>query len=495
MPELLLILLKINLVLLLFAAAYFAVLRRLTFYTLNRAFLATGILFSTIYPFINLTDFFHRQEQLNPAMAAFVPELNVNELVKNEFILSYWDWALIVFYLGVLVMAIRLFAQFISLYRVHRQSSPGFVRNLNVRILQGELSPFSFWQTVYVNPNLHSPTELDNILAHEQVHVKDWHTLDIILAEVSVVFYWFNPGVWLMKKAIKENIEFITDAKIVRRGVDKKAYQYSLLGVGNLNSSVALVNHFNLSDLKKRIKMMNAKRSSPQKLLIYAFLLPVLLLSTLAFTIDRKVVSDSLVPIGRAIKEVNIFQESPDTSPSTAVAVKLAAGKHGKQLLPIKTSDSSTRIHSFAKAAKLVLDSLPVMDKMNRVVRIIRAEIVGEEAKWLMTSPKTMSESDAALIDSIRRIADKPMVRGIQLFKREVPEGGENAKIMNEVHVIGYATGRKMTDSIGAKTSQPVFIVNGEELNLEDIKKIKAENIKSITVRAKVSGTMLPKEN
>ena len=107
---------------------------------------------------------------------------------------------------------------------------------------------------------MHNENELNTILTHEQIHVKQWHTLDIILAELSVVFYWFNPGIWLMKRAVKENLEFITDEKILKRGMDKKAYQYSLLDVGNIVPAIEIVNNFNLSDLKKRIKMMNAKR-------------------------------------------------------------------------------------------------------------------------------------------------------------------------------------------------------------------------------------------
>ena len=73
MPDFFIILFKINLVLVLFAAAYYLILRRLTFYVLNRVFLVFGILFSTLYPFIDLTDFFHQQNQ---QLVAFVPEFN-----------------------------------------------------------------------------------------------------------------------------------------------------------------------------------------------------------------------------------------------------------------------------------------------------------------------------------------------------------------------------------------------------------------------------------
>ncbi len=273
MPQLILILLKINLVLLLFAAGYYLVLRRLTFYTLNRIFLVLGIVFSSVYPFIDLTELFYQQQNLNPELERIVPALQegMKNLVQADPMSLFWDAMIVLFWTGTAVMAFRLAMQFFSLYRIHRKSTPGAVKGYPVRMLTDELSPFSFWQTIYINPELHPREELKTILEHEHIHVKQWHTLDIILAELSLVFYWFNPGVWLMKKAVRENIEFITDARILRKGIDRKEYQYSLLDVGRMTASPALVNNFNLSDLKKRIMMMNSRRSSPVK--VYRYLL------------------------------------------------------------------------------------------------------------------------------------------------------------------------------------------------------------------------------
>ncbi|MDQ0965591.1 hypothetical protein QFZ20_000994 [Flavobacterium sp. W4I14] len=302
MPHFFIILLKINLVLILFSATYYLVLRRLTFYSINRIFLLFGIVFSSAYPFINLTEFFAGRK----TVPAFVPQFNqqVSEFVRQDAVSVFWQGLTVLFYTGVLLMALRLLVQFISLYSMHKNSSPDHLSDYQVRILNDEVSPFSFWQTIYINPHLHKKQDLNNILEHEKVHVEEWHTLDIILAEICVVFYWFNPGVWLMKKAVRENIEFITDAKILKKGIDKKAYQYSLLDVGTLQSPIAIVNNFNLSDLKKRIKMMNTKRSSKVNLTRYLFVLPILLCVTLAFTIDSKEVKKSLAPLTKMVNDV-----------------------------------------------------------------------------------------------------------------------------------------------------------------------------------------------
>eukprot|EP01136_Pigoraptor_vietnamica_P003063 Opistho-1_new@31827 len=351
MPQFFIVLLKINLVLVLFAAAYYLILRQLTFYVINRAFLVFGILFATVYPFIDLTKFFEQQNKI----VAFIPQVNqVKALVKPSIIADYWQWISLLFYTGVCLMAIRLIIQFVSLYQMHRKSVPGKVNQVKVRILQDAVGPFSFWRTVYVNPALHQPNELQTILAHEQIHVKQWHSLDIILAELSVVFYWFNPGVWLMKKAVKENLEFITDEKILKQGVDRKMYQYSLLDVGALQPVAAIVNNFNLSDLKKRIKMMNVKRSSKLTLSRYMLVLPVLLMITLAFTVSKKQVVKQLSPI----KKVFVSLSKADDKEKQVLTV--ANGKLNKKTLvtyKIKR-DTASKIDLFLKRIIFKTDSV-----------------------------------------------------------------------------------------------------------------------------------------
>ncbi|SDC27198.1 M56 family metallopeptidase [Pedobacter soli] len=362
MPHFFLILLKINLVLILFSATYYLVLRRLTFYSLNRAFLVFGIIFSSAYPFINLTGFLADHK----AIPAFVPGLNqqVSQLVKQDAVPLVWQVLTLLFYAGVVLMALRLLVQFISLYRMHQSSSPDSLNQYSVRILSEEVSPFSFWQTIYINPGLHKQEDLPNILAHEKVHVEQWHTLDIILAEICVVFYWFNPGVWLMKKAVRENIEFITDARILRKGIDKKAYQYSLLDVGTLQPSVAIVNNFSLSDLKKRIKMMNVKRSSRMNLTRYMLAFPVLLCVTLAFTIDKKAVHKSFAPLTKMVVNVIPHKEAETIAEAK---IKSKINKKRKTALPLVKKDTATRFTFVFRSNDQAGDTVP-----HRVAEVLK---------------------------------------------------------------------------------------------------------------------------
>jgi bla regulator protein blaR1 len=288
MPALFLFLFKVNIALVLFCLGYYLVLRHLTFYTLNRIYLVGAILFSSLYPNINLSDFAQRHQLTQPVQTVILNwKIPAENFVKPLYQPNYWHWVEVVFWAGVILFAVRLIMQLFSLYKLYRQSKPGQVHDCPVRLIRDDISPFSFWRSIYINPSKLSPSELKSVLEHEQVHVSEWHTLDILLAELSTIFYWFNPGVWLMKKAVRENIEFITDRKILQKGMDSKEYQYSLVSVGLAATSNNIVNHFNMSTIKKRIIMMNTKRSAGYSLTRYVFLIPGVIALLLIFSLSK----------------------------------------------------------------------------------------------------------------------------------------------------------------------------------------------------------------
>ncbi|MFD0765315.1 M56 family metallopeptidase [Mucilaginibacter lutimaris] len=309
MPALFVFLFKVNIALLLFCAGYYLVLRHLTFYTLNRVYLMVAIIFATLYPKIDLSDFAQRHETLAKPVQTVVLnwQAPAESLVKPLSHPNYWQWATVVFWAGAIFLAFRLAMQLFSLFQLHRRSRAAKIHEHDVRVIDGEAAPFSFWRSIYVNPANHTPADLEAILLHEQVHVNGWHTLDILLAELSSIFYWFNPGIWLMKKAVRENIEFITDRKILNKGFDSKTYQYSLVNVSFANTTPGIVNHFNISTIKKRIIMMNAKRSSRFTLTRYAFVVPAVVVLLLVFTLSKAEIAKPIThKIAVAIKPVTI---------------------------------------------------------------------------------------------------------------------------------------------------------------------------------------------
>ncbi|GAB2461089.1 hypothetical protein GCM10011375_11950 [Hymenobacter qilianensis] len=161
------------------------------------------------------------------------------------------------------------------------------VKGVLVRCLPGANSPFSFGPFIYLNPEQYPAAELPAILHHEQVHVRQWHTLDVLLAQLGQVLGWFNPAAWCLGRAMQENLEFLTDDAVLRAGVvAPKEYQYSLLRLSGLASGASLANHFTLLTLKNRIAMMNKPSSARAHLAQYALVLP-LAAALFAFTTLR----------------------------------------------------------------------------------------------------------------------------------------------------------------------------------------------------------------
>ncbi len=287
MPTLLIYLFKVNIALIVFCAGYYFVFRKLTFYTLNRVYLVAALLFSSVYPLIDLSTVLPQHHIIKPLQVNDVQLIYTisayGKVASTSGFENYWQYLLIIFWIGVTVMGIRLIMQFASLFNIYRRSVPQKIYNRKVRIIKNEASAFSFWQSIYINPEKYSENEIQSVVAHEDIHVKQWHTLDILLAEISLVFYWFNPGIWLIKNAISENLEFITDREILRQGIDAKGYQYSLLYASFNTSPNAVVNHFNISTIKKRIMMMNAKKSSVFSLTRYGIMMPAVAALLLVF--------------------------------------------------------------------------------------------------------------------------------------------------------------------------------------------------------------------
>ncbi|RFZ84375.1 M56 family peptidase [Mucilaginibacter terrenus] len=493
MPALFIFLIKVNVALLVFCAGYYLVLRHLTFYTLNRVYLITAIAFSTIYPKIDLTAFAERHENIAVPVQTVILKWRAPavKLITPLAHPDYWQWATLLFWTGVVLLTVRFTVQLVSLIKLHRNSHAANVMDHDVRLMSGDAAPFSFWRSIYVNPANHTPADLRSILLHEQVHVNGWHTLDILLAELSSIFYWFNPGVWLMKKAIRENIEFITDRKILNKGVDTRAYQYSLVNVSFNTTTPGIVNHFNISTIKKRIIMMNAKRSSRVNLTRYAFILPAIaLLMVFSFSkaaivkTSRKAVKDITYKLKADIKEV-IPQElvvgvtfnkttntpnkiAPTNTNKNAVGVLIASKRD--DLLPALAGPVNLQLGRADTNSKSLFFATTLLKKGDTLTYILNGKKISA-AEFNKTDPEkiiSINITDAA--SAKRMLNDYPSLglkdEGKVLFvtTKDSPEG------------------KKITDLLGTKRQITHITVNRNgDILTQDFKQIPADTFVTVT--------------
>lgn len=425
MTALFVYLIKVNIALIIFCLGYYLVLRPLTFYVLNRVYLVSAILFATLYPLVDFSDLLNRHQEIAQPVQVII--LNWQTPVV-EAVHDKWYWMGLVFWAGVGVLAIRFAMQLLSLYKLHRQSKPVQLHQYFIRVISGDINPFSFWKNIYINPDNHEPEELKAILAHEQVHVSEWHTLDILLGEISTIFYWFNPGVWLMKRAIRENIEFITDQKILQSGSDPKAYQYSLLNVSFNGGHNAIVNHFNTSTIKKRIMMMNTKKSSPLNLTRYAFLVPAVVVLVLIFSVSKAEFKKQVTKGNAILGEVMINVADKIEPVTTNIAI---AAKRNIMMLPDAVSVLFT-------------------DSAKKETPITGASIVG--LPGYRSFSVTQPEGGVYTADTLGKLKE------ISITYNTL---ADTSKKLKEITVVGFAAPKENSNIQGVITRRDVMAPNG----------------------------------
>ena len=312
--SILLYLLKANAALLLFAAAYFGLLRRLTFFTLNRFYLVFALLFAAMYPALPVPALLPAEAV--PPMTFAVPIVagpNANP-AAGPVVGAAIDWAAVglgLYAAGAAVLLARLLVQLLSLWRLRRAAPWVVVQGQPVRALARPVSPFSFWRTIYLNPGQHPAPELAAVLRHEQVHVRQWHTLDVLLAQVAQALAWCNPAVWLLRRALLDNLEYLADHAALQTGLDRQAYQYSLLRLSRGTAGPSLVSHFTFPTLKNRVVMMNSPLSSTGQLARYFVAGPLVLALALGFAAARAQGAGPVEPAGGPGPALPVAQAAP----------------------------------------------------------------------------------------------------------------------------------------------------------------------------------------
>ncbi len=396
MPYLVLYLLKVNVVLVVFYLAWRFVLRPLTFYRLNRIFLVFGILFSALYPFADLSWVLQSHPDVSTRLVAVIPEWpsalasTTQANAASESGLPWgWEIALWIFWVGVASMGLRFALQLVSLIRLHHKSVVREWNGQRFRDVSEPVNPFSFLGNIYLHSGFLQPAEMRSILEHEAVHVRQWHSSDVLLSELSTIFYWFNPGAWLMKNAVKENLEFITDEAVLRQGADRKSYQYALLRIASRQQPTPLVNHFSLTTLKNRIVMMNKKRSSSLHFTRYALVLPLVVLLAMIFTFSKaqfridaapRLLSGVRVQLQRAAEEVqHTLTQVPDTKKARiSNRATTVRGAEGRPAISGSGASAFRDTVQYIVNGRLAPDIRSVSADDVAQVQVVRGEVAAE---------------------------------------------------------------------------------------------------------------------
>lgn len=267
--------------------SYFIFIKRDTFFHLKRIYLLAILLLPVIYPLIVLHI---PDETINTKIilqTIFINGDNISEYINrpNTTLHNINRWNIIPYawIIGIIILSINFYIKINTIQKIFSKRKLMKIRieeNCNIYKMNNEyVSSFSFFNHIFIHKTDHNTEQ--KIIQHEKLHIKYHHSLELIFVELISITFWWNPMIWIIKKEIKLNHEYMVDQKIIEQGENKKNYQYSLLTESIKNTSTSITNQFNVSQLKQRIRMMNKKRTNQLAYGKYLFFMifPMLLLT------------------------------------------------------------------------------------------------------------------------------------------------------------------------------------------------------------------------
>ncbi|HNX56501.1 MAG TPA: TonB-dependent receptor plug domain-containing protein, partial [Prolixibacteraceae bacterium] len=423
-----------------FAAVYFLFLRNERFFVLNRIFLVAGIVFSVVFPFFtwHYTVIF----PIMPTVNVDEPQVQAIGMVKESF--QTKDLLLYIYILGALYLIYRLIKQTISVWQLIRKSET--LHFNSVKLIRSDRYPasFSFFSFVFVNPSTHEH-EINEIVNHEQEHIRQLHWIDLLLFEILCTIQWFNPIVWIYGRFIRQNHEFLADEYAIKRSPNPAIYRAALLNQMFGVPVISLANSFNYSINKKRFNMMKQITYSPFRKLKLLLVLPLIAGVFYAF----------------AAPEYKFVQANPEQ----------------KDNLSQSQTENKTNPTNFSQE------------------KVVKGTVINEQGKPLRgtsiiisgTTIGTMPDENGNF--ELKAVDDSPIVFSFVGFQTQKvkPNFEKEMVITMKRAVIGIEeVGNKPSDSEIFRTSGPVLtFVDGKEISEEDFKKIKPDQIERISVLRK----------
>ena len=330
--------LKSSLCLALFYLFYRLLLSKETFHRFNRIALLGVMLISCLLPLVRVT--VDRATVVNTSVMLVEEDMlmypwEMQTVVQEEAAFPWREWLVAVYLLGIFFFLLRnLWSLVRMLYLIRHSRCRQMENGICLVIHQAGFAPFSWMKYIVI-----SQTDLDengtDILIHEEAHIRNRHSLDLLLVELCVWLQWFNPAAWLLKQELQNVHEYEADEAVLRQGIDAKRYQMLLIkkAVGARLYSIA--NSFNHSSLKKRITMMIRKKSNPWARAKYLYVLPLAAVTVAAFA--RPEISEPL----DEISSVKVNDLSAITGNNSPENLSVASNSAADVTLKMKVTDQS----------------------------------------------------------------------------------------------------------------------------------------------------------
>ena len=279
--------------------AYKLLFRNSNRFQLNRIVLLTISVFAFALPFIKIS----LEGQQFQEMTSFKQEMDVifysdaimEETAVEANTLSITDVISYIYIIGVVFFLMKFVYNIVKIYKIKGGKKIETIDDVNFIYTNESHIPFSFLNNVFIGTSTSSVTDNEvpepvegnaNILIikHEMSHVKNHHSVDVILMEIMIAFQWFNPFIRMIKNELKNNHEFIADSEAIKDEDEKSNYMMLLLQQCTADDFSTIANNFSFLLTKKRISMITKNQKVKGSVIKVLLTLPVFALLILLNT-------------------------------------------------------------------------------------------------------------------------------------------------------------------------------------------------------------------
>jgi len=460
MNDALMYFLKVNIAIALFYLFYRLVFYNDTFWATRRFYLVVSILLSVVYPLISFSGWLEKQEPMQVIMTNYVQLKEITVTNAPVSYLNIENVLLIIYGVISIILLIKMVVQLASILRWRLKGKRHILQAIEIIAIDATITPFSFFSTIFINPALHNEQETHQILTHECTHARQLHSLDVLLSELMTILFWINPAMWLLRREIQHNLEFLADNSVLKSGIDSKNYQYNLLQLSYQVPENQLINKFNISPLKKRIIMMNQQKTKKAGILKYSLIIPLAL--ALVLSSNAETLVNSATKIATSGKTEKTVQQA--SQKKTKPDVKFTA--------PVIKMDESKEEKVYEK-----IDIMPQFPGGEGEL----LKYIGQNLKYPVIAQQNGIQGKVIIrfvVNSTGKVVNAMVINSIM----------ENIKMLDEVVAVGYGV-KKDTEEKGTVQKQ---ILSGTDMKPLEKEAIRLVNSIPDFTPGEINGKKVP---
>jgi len=511
MGDIFVFILKSSLCLAVFYLFFSVALSRETLYKFNRIIIVVLFILSLLLPLVNIST---GEETPYSGMALNIEALLAmadsdsaaeGAVAKSD---SFLIGILALYLTGVAVAFFRALVSFVQMVRMlnmnksRRTTLPGGVTLI---IHDMDKAPFS-WMKYIVISNRDYTESGEEIITHELAHISNYHSADLLAAEIVKIIHWFNPAAYLLKRELQNIHEYQADEAVINHGIDAKKYQLLLIKKAVGDRLYSMANSFNQSKLKNRITMISKKKSQKKAALKALFLLPLSMFAVAAFATEE--VSEVLAPVSE-LKVTDFIQKDTTRTKTKTIVVKSIKGDDKAvwttsddiQTEAIDTSKTKTNVKVFVYNRDSVVNSTKDNVKSNIKVATFTSR-TGDSTNVIVFVDGI--EKDAEVIKSIdsKDISEVRVYKGEKAMEHYGEKGKDGVIVITTNNSITKSDSNsdnyeksisagKIVVKVNDKNANPLYVVDGIVQEKANLDKIDPKTIATIDVLKGEAATRL----